>query len=355
MRTTSFVAVFLAVIAAVSIPHRLAAADAKVEGDGYCDYVEGVAEAQRALALAPQAFTEIGYIEPSLASASPEGQASGLRLLAGLSYRVTGLYESSLTRDHASADCRRHEALERVRVDSQYRALDARARVLDAARAEADQLLAAAIADLGAHRTTAQEVTATRLRVEELRQLASDAHDQMSALPPPAPGAELRGALAAFFAADDQIEDYEARQRWLGAFDLRVRAGVDAYLDRPQHPSPYFAVVTLGVNLGTLFQGRGNARAAAGRKRFVRSGHDRLTGDATMPHLRAVVDAEALRLEQTAALQADLERQLETLDRVKGDESRRYRQTVWFEWIKVQAQHAYLEAHVAALRQVLGG
>jgi len=91
MRTTSFVAVFLAVIAAVSIPHRLAAADAKVEGDGYCDYVEGVAEAQRALALAPQAFTEIGYIEPSLASASPEGQASGLRLLAGLSYRVTGL------------------------------------------------------------------------------------------------------------------------------------------------------------------------------------------------------------------------------------------------------------------------
>jgi hypothetical protein len=40
---------------------------------------------------------------------------------------------------------------------------------------------------------------------------------------------------------------------------------------------------------------------------------------------------------------------------VGGDESKRYRQTVWFDWIKVSAEHAYLDAHLAALRQVLGG
>jgi hypothetical protein len=71
--------------------------------------------------------------------------------------------------------------------------------------------------------------------------------------------------------------------------------------------------------------------------------------------LKAVVLAEALRLEQTAALEADLKRQHDTLARVGSDESKRYRQTVWFDWIKVKAEHAYLDAHLAALKQVLGG
>ena len=35
------------------------------------------------------------------------------------------------------------------------------------------------------------------------------------------------------------------------------------------NPSPYFAVVSVGVNLGVLFQGTANKRAAAGRKQLV--------------------------------------------------------------------------------------
>ena len=37
------------------------------------------------------------------------------------------------------------------------------------------------------------------------------------------------------------------------------------------------------------------------------------------------------------------------------DESRRYKQTVWFEMVKAKAQHAYLEAHVQSIKEVLGG
>jgi len=344
----------VAAIAAVTIP-RPASADEPVTGDGYCDYVEGVASAQRALKVAPQVFTELGYIEQSVASTNPDVQGNGLRLLAGLKYQVTGLYEGSVLQDRASADCRRHQALEQVRGETQYRALDARVQVLDAAIAEADKLLATLTADLDARRTTAQEATATRLRVEELRQLSTDTHNQMSALPKPGAGGDLSGALTAFQRADDQVEDAEGKQRWIQAFDVNLRAGLDAFLDRSPNPAPYFAVMTIGINLGALFQGGGNERAAAGRRRLVRSGHDPLAVDATVERLKAIVEAEALRLEQTATLEADLKRQHDTLAKVGSEESKRYRQTVWFDWIKVKAEHAYLDAHLAALKQVLGG
>jgi len=345
---------FLAALAAASACPGLATADS-ISGDGYCDYVEGVASAQSALKFAPQVFSEFGYIEQSIASTNPDLQGNGLRLVAGLKYQLTGLYEGPVIQDHARADCRRHQALEQVRGETLYRALDARMKVLDAALVEADKLLAAVNADLEARRTTAQEATATRLRVEELRQLSTDAHNQMSALPTPAAGSALAGALTTFQKADDEVEVYEGKQRWIQAFDVSLRAGVDEFLDRSSNPSPFFGVITVGVNLGTLFQGGANDRAAAGRKRLVRSGHDPLAVDATVERLKAMVDAEALRLEQTATLEADLKRQLDALTKVGGDESKRYRQTVWFDWIKVSAEHAYLDAHLAALRQVLGG
>jgi hypothetical protein len=348
-------AISLAAAAALAASARLAAADDQLPGDGYCDYVEGVAEAQRALKVAPQVFTEVGYIEQSVASTNPDVQGSGLRLLAGLKYQLTGLYEGSVTKDRAKADCRRHQALAQVRGETQYRALDARVKVLDAALAETDKLLATVAADLEARRTTAQDATATRLRVEELRQLSIDAHNQMSALPKPTAGSDLSGALAVFQQADDQVEVFEGKQRWIQAFDVNVRAGLDAFLDRSPNPTPYFAVLTIGINLGSVFQGSANDRAAAGRRRLVRSGRDPLAVDATVARLQAVAEAEAVRLDQTATLEADLKRQLDALGKVGGDESKRYRQTVWFDWIKVAAEHAYLGAHVAALKQVLGG
>jgi hypothetical protein len=344
----------LAALAAVFIPPQLATAEDSISGDGYCDYVEGVAAAQSALKLAPQAFTELGYIEQSVVSTNPDIQSNGLRLVAGLKYQLTGLYEGSVIKDRASADCRRHQALEQVRGETLYRALDARVKVLDAALVETDKLLQTVAADLEARRTTAQEATATRLRVEELRQLSTDAHNQMSTLPKPTRGTDLSGALTAFQRADDEVEVYEGKQRWIQAFDVSLRAGVDEFLDRTPNPSPYFGVITVGINLGTLLQGGDNDRAAAGRRRLVRSGHDPLAVDATVERLKALVEAEAIRLEQTATLEADLKRQLDTLGKVGGDESRRYRQTVWFDWIKVQAEHAYLDAHLAALKQVLG-
>jgi hypothetical protein len=108
------------------------------------------------------------------------------------------------------------------------------------------------------------------------------------------------------------------------------------------------------VNLGTLFQGPANDRAAAGRKRLVESGRG-LGVEGTVDQLRATIDIESKRAQETKALVTELERQLAALTKIGGEESKRYRQTVWFEWVKAKAQLAYLTAHVESIAEVLGG
>jgi len=54
-------------------------------------------------------------------------------------------------------------------------------------------------------------------------------------------------------------------------------------------------------------------------------------------------------------LVAELERQLTALDKISGEDSKRYRQTVWFDFVKAKAEQAYLVAHLDSLHEVLGG
>jgi hypothetical protein len=349
-----------ALVTSMLLASSIAIADPEIDmavepaGDGYCDYVEGVASATSAVLFAPELFGTFGLVEQSAGSVNPDVNSGGLRLIAGVRVSLDGIYKGLAVRDRARADCRRHKALEQVRGETAYHALDARAKVLDGALAETDKILEQTASDLDARRTTAQEATATRLRIEELRQLATQTHRDMSLLP--APAGAIVGALEHFQRADDDVERIEGKLRRAEAFDLSVRIGFDEFLDRPinNNPSPYFAVVSFGVNLGAFFQGAANERAADGRRRLVRSGRDPIALDATAARLRAVVETETTRADETAALEADLQRQLTALDRLGGEESKRYRQTVWFEWIKIRAEHAYLAAHLQALRQVLG-
>jgi hypothetical protein len=337
------------VVLAIAAP---ALARAQPVDDGYCDYVGGVADATAAPLLAPQLFGQFGYIEQPQFAVNPT--TTNLRAIGGLHYRLSGIYEGLATKARADADCRRHRALLLVRGASEARALSARVKVYDDAMADADKILAGQEADLTARRTTAQEATATRLRVEELRTLAADAHRQLAALPAPDRDS-LGSVLATFHTADADMEDDEAKLRKAQTFEVGVRFGVDQFLEGPTAGAQYFAAIEVGVNLGLLWVGSANDRAAAGRKRYVRSGHDPLGADATIEQLRATIDLEAKRSEQTQALVADLDRQLAALARLGGEDSKRYRETVWFDAIKAKAELAYLQAHVAGLREVIAG
>jgi hypothetical protein len=298
-------------------------------------------------------FAQLGYIELNTVggAAGPDIDNNGTRFVGGVRWRLSGILEGAATKSRASADCARHTALEQVRGDTLRAALDARAKVYDQAIPEAEKILAATNADFEARRATAQEATATRLRVEDLRRAQNENAATLRALPA-ASGTSIAGAVNAYQSADADVVDAEAKIRRWKAIDLSVRAGVDEYLaidtgDR----SPFFAVVSLGVNLGVLFQGSGNSRAAAGRARLIASGRDSLSQEGTV----ALAQAAAKRAAETATLEADLKRQIDALDRIGGDDSRRYRLIVWFDWIRARAEHAYHEALAAALNQVVAG
>src|SRR5439155_18732983 len=134
--------------------------------------VEGVASAEAALLTAPTAFGDVGRIEQT--STTNVNDVGSIRLIAGLRYNFIGLVEGGATKDKAHADCRRHQALEQIRGQTQYRALAAKVKLVDESLPEADKILATVTADLEARRTTAPEATATRLRVEELHRISSD-------------------------------------------------------------------------------------------------------------------------------------------------------------------------------------
>ena len=342
-------AIAVAVLALVS-----GTAYAETQDDGYCDYVEGVANAEAAIPMSPELIGSIGYVEQPTADAIPDASQKGLRLIAGVRYKVSGLYEGNAIRQRAKADCRRHRAFEQVRGETSSRAIAARLRVLDDALREAEQILRIDERDYAARRVTAQEATATRVRVEELRELAAEDHRQLSTLPPPS-DKPLAGALTSYRNADADIESYEAKLRRAQAIDISVRFGIDEYPER-DNPSPYFAVLSVGVNLGLLFQTPANARAAEARKQLVQSGRGFGVGvEGTVDRLRATLEIETKRAKETEALVKELERQFEALNRIGGEESKRYRQTVWFELVKAKAQHAYLSTHVQSIQEVIGG
>lgn len=339
---------WIALVLVPAVAHAQAAAD-----DGYCDYVEGVAGATAAPLYGPQLFGQFGYIEQPAFAVEPAADTSNLRAIAGVRWSLTGAYAGTQTTEKASADCRRHRALLGVRGASLARALAARVHVLDDAQREADRIGSAATADLEARRATAQDATATRLRVEELRALATDARRQLATLPAPDEHS-LTGVLAAFHDADTDMEAADGKLRSVAAYEVDVRFGVDQFLEGPNTSTEGFAVLEVGVNLGALWLGHANARAAAGRARYARSGHDPLGADATVEQMRALIDVEGKRAEQTSALVADLDRQIAALGKLGGDDARRYRETVWFDWIKAKADLAFLQAHVVALREVVG-
>ena len=324
-----------------------AAAAGDARADAFCDHARAVAAAERATLVAPEVFASFGYVEQPAAAATPTTTSDDLRLTLGVRYSLGELYQGAVVGQRADATCRRHLALARVQALPQRRALAARARVLDAALADAARALDQAAGDLAARRATAQEVTAIRLRVDQLRARAVATARELATLP--AGDDSLAGALAAYQRADAEVERHDGRLRGARAWDVSVRVGYDRFLDADDE-SPYFAVVAASFDLGWLAQRPASKRAAAARQRLVRDE----PGATSTAGMRALLTAQRQRAAEAGVLADELEHQLDALRRVGGEDGKRFRQTVWFEWVEARAEHAYLEAHAAALGEVLG-
>jgi len=324
--------------------------EAAPEDDGYCDWVEGAASAQTALLWSPEVFGSFGYLDQTGLVATPDSTGNDLRVTAGVRYSLSNIYQGVLTRARAEAECRRHRALGQLEWDTSYRALQARARVLERALPQAQSWLDSSTRDFEQRQTSLQELTATRLRVDALRALMAETQRQLGeAQPAKTP---VGGVLQGYYAAEADVEREEGKLRRAQAWDVNLRVGYDRFLEDDTSDSPVFALASVSFNLGALFQGGPNETAAAGRARFARQTRagERVTA---LRRLRATARAEGRRQRETAALVADLEKQLAELEKIASQNSRRYRETVWFEWVKVKAEDEYLRAHLASLAEIL--
>jgi hypothetical protein len=106
------------------------------------------------------------------------------------------------------------------------------------------------------------------------------------------------------------------------------------------------------VNFGALATGSANRRAAAGRARYAPTQVTPADAGLDPDQLREMIKVASTRSEQLTALVTDLERQMTALTQLSGDDSKRFRETLWFDAVKAKADLAYAQAHVAALREL---
>jgi hypothetical protein len=335
------------------------------DASAYCDFVSGIARSESALDMAPTAFATAGVV--SGADVSPGGSVLGptARLIAGLSYSASALYRGIATRDGAEAECRRyrtvsalHAFLESYREGTTGPSLRAKLRVLDDALAPAAEMLRTARAALLESRTTVEKVHALELRVDALRSSALETREVLEAYSnaPTPPAKPVEEVMRDRDRAEAEAERYEARVRQSRAWDVSLRGGYDRIFGASPSFTPLFALVTVSVNLGGFLQPGEEERAKRGRVAWARMQVEGLDDriEQMLARMRALLSAEEERRAQTKVLLADLEARYKELEAIPGQKVADYAQYVWFDLVRTRAEYAYLDAHVADLRDLLG-
>jgi hypothetical protein len=218
--------------------------------------------------------------------------------------------------------------------------------------AHAQQILDQQRAALAAFQATAAEVDATALRVDALRKAVAETSSELASLPEVS-GPSLPDLLEHQVGAELRAEHLDARLRRSAAFEFRLSGGYDRIYGVEQK-LPLHALVSMRFDLGWFFQRGADRRAAAAREASLRGGDPGATLDRVVHALHAQLDAARVRLTETGVLLTDLEARLRDVSAISGTKARGYADLLWFDAIRIRAEHAYFEAHVAELERVLG-
>jgi hypothetical protein len=338
------------------------------DADAYCRWITAAAASESDPLLFPSLFAAGGYTSGADASATGSGATTRSptpRLIAGASYSfgADGLNRGLALRSQAAAECRLYAAMSALRafVENHHdatsrRALTAKVKVLDDAIPRAAEILALQKARLAQSRATVEEIDATALRVDGLRKLAGDAHAQIDAMAalPAIEGEPIRRVQGRRDEAEEDAERAAARVRRSRGWDLSVRGGYDRVFGA-REDAPVFAMATLTVSLGWLFQGANDDDAVRARRAWARSEvlgmNDRV--EQAVQRLRATRDAESARLREVRILLVDMEARMRDIAGIGGDRARSYGDALWFDLVRTRAEHAYLEEHVRELAVLL--
>jgi hypothetical protein len=346
-----------------SAPHTTSA---DRDSAAYCRWVKAIAASNADPMIAPSVYASGGFTSPADATdnASTAALPPTQRLIVAGMYSLGSLNRGLAMRSQADAECKRYATtaelrafVERNRDAESVRALRAKGKVLDDAVPHAADLLATQKALLAASRLTVEEVDGTQIRTDTLRALAAETRQRIDALAavPQVPKHSYKDALAQRDAAEAEAEKEDGRVRASYGWDFILRGGYDRIFGVADN-TPLFAMATLTLNLGWFFQGGANSDALAARRDWVRAEVEGLDDrvEQVAARLRAVRNGEVARLRETTVLLTDLEARFKSVGGISGDKARAYADYVWFDLVRVQAEHAYYAEHVRELNEMLG-
>jgi hypothetical protein len=333
-------------------------------GAAACEMMQGTAASQAAPLLAPTLFASTGFVNAGEAPTSdlPPGGPT-YRVTVGASYSLGRLVQGLAVRSRAEVACSRERArlgleaaLSVGDVLGAERALAARAVVLQAALPVGEQMVKRVGVAVQEVRATVDVLDADHLRLEELRALASETSLALARASSAHPQIwEVPGLLALYRAADHQLGLAEEGARGAGSWDLALRGGYDRLSDGRDRV-PFFAILSASFDLGRLWRGPADSRALAGRARAEEESADALAARVSrlLESKRAILAAEGARLRASQTLLASLDGQMAQVERLETARVDRFRNTLWFEIVRMRAERAYLAAHVEDLARAFG-
>lgn len=340
---------------------------APVPTDAYCEYTEGAAESEAARLLAPNLFSTAGVFNSEVltpGASVPTLQRSLGRLLAGGEFSFGNVQRGVVLKRRARADCEAYRITAELEFFLQNNsnttttgALAARAAVLREALPQGEAILEATGKSVESFSTTIQEADAVRLRLDELRRILDDTErEKIGATPSDAfAGASLPRLLERAQALQRELAKSEGNVREAAAWDFSVRGGYD-HIFLQNEGRPFFVMGTLTFNLGSLWQRKADTRAAEGRQKWFLQQPE---GIATrtqrlLQQLRGMKQAEEARFQETQTLLADLEQRMKSVQEISSKKAESYANYLWFDYVKVKAENAYLGAHLKDLAAIAG-
>jgi len=336
-------------------------------GEAYCTFTESVAKSESAVLFSPQLFLDYGVVNGNDVTTGAGGVTSAPpteRLTFGARYSlVAGLVRGIFNRQRASADCERHRAesgLSRFLVENREQvspaALDAKLAVLRSAMPRAQDVLGKLRTSVERSHATVEELEATQVRVDDLEASLQQAETLRAGLPERTNQPSPEELLRRHRVADEAVGHYEARLRMTEAFDVQLRGGYDRFFGL-RDDLPLFGVLSITINPAVFYQPFAESDAARARARVVRLENDAVEQKAELlaSRLRALLAGERRRLGEVKILLADVEGRIHAIESIESDKLRRFRESMWFDWVKLKAEQEFLRVHVAELQTTLGG
>jgi hypothetical protein len=331
----------------------------------YCRKVRARAAADAALLRAPHLVADaIRFPSSNRVDLGPT-VGNGFQVRAALSFSPTDFYRGGVLGDAGDADCRAHDAGDRVRIGlegladlGRLPALRVQAAYLDAHRSEWRALLGKAGEQLAAHLVTMVEYHELRRLTEALERKSASVAGEIDrlevggdALSSPR---ELDALTRTYAAESDAAERAVDHLRALDPWAFKVTGGVIPPLGA--QPADWFGIAELSYTLGAPWHARGDAQAAEARADEVRQAHDELPSRLSDAErgLRAELKATKREL---AAVDAQLEATEATRASLEGGDAPNLahaRAMLIIEGLDAESDRVFLRALAAALGTALG-